>query len=166
MKSKILHYIKEIIFFLVTITILSNIISFYKSSDLNSQPLDITTLSILNNSKFHIDDQKPILIHFWATWCPTCRLEATNIDKISQSFQVITIAVKSGENNTIQNFLKNNNLHFKVHNDKDAILAKTFNLSAYPTTFIYDKNRKLIFSDVGYTSTLGLYLRMLYAQLF
>jgi hypothetical protein len=47
-----------------------------------------------------------------------------------------------------------------VVNDKDGYYAKKFNISGYPTTFIYDKNKNLSFSEVGYTSILGLRLRM------
>ena len=50
-------------------------------------------------------------------------------------------------------------------NDKESLYAQDFKISGYPTTFIYDKDRKLVFSEVGYTSTLGLYLRMWWASL-
>ncbi len=43
-----------------------------------------------------IPNNKPILLHFWATWCPTCKFEAPNIEKVSKDYEVITIAVQSG----------------------------------------------------------------------
>jgi len=165
MKLKIIHYIKEIVLFLIIITISSNIISLYKSDNLTSKPLDITSFKLIDGTDFHIDNSKPILIHFWATWCPTCKLEASNIDTISKNFQVITIAVQSDKNQDIQKFLKQNSLNFMVVNDRDSSFAHNFNISAYPTTFIYNKKRELVFSDVGYTSTLGLWLRMWWATL-
>ena len=39
-----------------------------------------------------------------------------------------------------------------------------FNISVFPTTIIYDKNRDIVFSDVGYTTTPGLCLRMKWAN--
>ena len=130
--QKIKHYIKEILLFIFTITITTNLLSLYKSQDLQKIPLQqIKTLPI------KIDKTKPILIHFWATWCPTCSLEATNIQQISKDFQVITIAVKSKQHE-IEQYMQKKDLDFKVIDDKDAILAKRFNISAYPTTFIYD----------------------------
>ena len=71
MKEKIKHYAKEIIYFLIFITIISNVMSLYKSKDLNSAPLTLSSLELINGSTYTFDKEKPILIHFWATWCPT-----------------------------------------------------------------------------------------------
>jgi len=155
MKEKIKHYIKEVVLFVVVMTIFANIISFYKANNLIKQPLNI-------NYEFKSD--KPILIHFWATWCPTCKLEASNIQQISQNYEVLTIAVNSGSNKDIKKYMDERGLTFKFINDADGYFAKKFNISAYPTTFIYDKHKNLVFSDVGYTSTIGLYLRMWWAR--
>lgn len=164
MKAKILHYAKEIVVFLIVMTIIANLVSLYKSSDLNKDPLAIKTLITLDGSKYTIDNEKPILIHFWATWCPTCKVEASNINTIAKDYQVITIAVKSGSNDEIQSYLSENDLDYITINDKTAKLAQKFQISAYPTTFIYDKNKELIFSEVGYTSTWGLWIRMWWAN--
>lgn len=76
---------------------------------------------------------------------------------------MITIAVKSGSDSEIQNFLDKNHLDFRVINDKNGALSQQFKIGAYPTTFIYSQERELLFSDVGYTSTIGLWLRMWWA---
>jgi len=156
MKDKIKHYTKELLLFIVVMIVLANLISLYKSSDLNKDSLDIN---------YNYDKSKPILIHIWATWCPTCDVEASNIQSISKDYQVLTFAVKSGSNNDIANYMKENELDFKVINDQNGFYASEFKVAAYPTTLIYDKDQNLVFSEVGYTSTLGLKLRMWYASL-
>lgn len=165
MKDKIKHYIKEIALFIIIITIASNAISLYKSSDLNKDPLNLTNISLHNGSKYILSSSKPTLIHVWAIWCPTCKIEASNIQTLSNHYDVLTIAVKSGSNNDIQSWLKENEYTFNVVNDSSGFVASNFNVSVYPTTLIYDKNKKLVFSDVGYTSTWGLFLRMWWASL-
>jgi len=164
MKEKIKHYAKELIYFVIFITIISNVMSLYKSKDLNSAPLKLSTVKLLDGSTYTFEKEKPILIHFWATWCPTCKLEASNINYISKHFNVITIAVNSGSTQEIQTFLNENEYNFLVVNDANSTLSKEFKIAGFPTTFIYDKNRKLIFSEVGYTSIIGLYLRMWWAN--
>jgi len=158
-------YIKEIVSFVIILTILANIVSYYKSTDLNKDTLDFTSVKLLDDTLYDIAKQKPILIHFWATWCPICDVEASNIQKISNNFEVITIAVDSTSTKEIKNYLEKHNLSFKVINDLDKQYAKKFNISVFPTTFIYDKHQNLVFSEVGYTSTIGLYLRMIWASL-
>ncbi|MEA2100632.1 MAG: redoxin domain-containing protein [Campylobacterota bacterium] len=164
MKEKIKHYIKEIIIFVIVMSIVANVVSFYKSFDLNKGSLDNMNLTLIDNTIFKQDNKKPIIIHFWATWCPTCSLESSNIQYISKSYEVLTVAVKSNDKD-IGKYMLENNLDFKVYNDKEAKLARKFNIAVYPTTFIYDENRNLVFSEVGYTSTFGLWIRMWWASL-
>jgi thioredoxin-related protein len=56
--------------------------------------------------------------------------------------------------------MKKHQLHFKVLNDYDGSWAKRFNVTVFPTTFIYDSSGELRFSEVGYTTTAGLLARM------
>jgi thiol-disulfide isomerase/thioredoxin len=162
--KKVKHYAKEILYFVLTLTILANIISLYKSQDLNASPLMIHNITLINDQNYTIPANKPVLIHFWATWCPTCKLEASNIDFLSKHFEVITVAVKSGTDAQIRQYLHEHHYKFKVINDQEGILSAQFNIHAFPTTFIYDKKHTLKFAEVGYTSTAGLYLRMLWAD--
>ncbi|QFR49841.1 redoxin domain-containing protein [Sulfurimonas lithotrophica] len=156
MKNKIIKYIKEFLLFIVVMIIFANIISFYKASDLNKLALDIN---------YPYDKNKPILVHIWASWCPTCKMEASNIQSISRDYQVLTFIVKSGSDADIKKYMIENDFDFNTINDEDGFFAEKFNVSAYPTTLIYNKNQELVFSEVGYTSTLGLRLRMWYASL-
>ncbi len=96
MKEKIKKYLKEGIFFIVAITIISNAFSYYRSLDLNKEKLDLKSVKLLDDTTYMIPNNKPILVHFWATWCPTCKFEAPNIEKVSKDYEVITIAVQSG----------------------------------------------------------------------
>jgi len=164
MKNKIKKYIKEILSFVVILAIAMNVMSYYRSMDLNKNSLEISTFKLLDNSEYKVAKDKPILIHFWATWCPTCKFEASNIEKISKDYEVITIAVQSGSNNEIQKYLDENELSFKVVNDNNAYYSNLFNIKVFPTTFIYDKEKNLKFSEVGYTTTAGLYSRMALAK--
>ena len=154
MKEKIKKYIKEIILFSIVMLVFANGVSLYRSMDLNKEPFPLN---------YTLSKDKPILVHFWATWCPVCKAEAGNIQTISENFQVITIAVKSGSDEEIQEYLKGRDLNFKFINDEDGYLAQKFGINIYPTTIIYDKDKNVVFSDVGYTSTWGLWLRMLWA---
>ena len=155
-KKYLISFIKYAIFFIVVI----NFVSYYKSLDLNKNRLEIRSFELLDGTNYEIEKDKPLLIHFWATWCPICALEEQNIETISKDYQVITIATQSGSSEEIKEYLEKNNLSFKVVNDNLATLSREFNIKAFPTTFIYDKNQNLKFSEVGYSSTFGLKLRL------
>lgn len=164
MQKKIKHYAKEIGIIFVSVILFSNLLSWYKSQELNHNPLHMSTFFLVDGSSYTPPKNQPLIIHFWATWCPTCKLEADNIARLSKKCEVLTIAVDSKTDAEIQTYLNEHNLHFRVVNDKNKILAQHFKIMGFPTTFIYDKKHNLAFSEVGYTSSLGLYLRMLYAS--
>lgn len=160
MKHKLTKYLKEALLFIVVMTIFANILSFYRSSDLNKEPLNLKEVTLLGNTIYKVPQNEPVLIHFWASWCPTCKVEAQNIETISKSFNVLTIALKSGSDKEINEYLKSRNLTFKVVNDSSGEITGRYSVSVFPTTIIYDKEGNEVFSEVGYTSTLGLWLRM------
>ena len=164
MKEKIKHYLKEILLFALVMTIFANAISLYKSQDLNKQRLLLTSHKLINNTLYSPPRDKPILLHIWATWCPVCKAEVDNIQRLSNYYEVITIAVNSGSDYDIHKYMKERNLNYKVINDTSSELAQKLNIADYPTTFIYDKNGNLVFSEVGYTSSFGLWIRMVYAS--
>ena len=73
---------------------------------------------------------------------------------------IITIAIQSGSKDEIQKYLNDNNLTFNVVNDDDGFYSRKFNIEVFPTTLIFNKDKELKFSEVGYTTTAGLYSRM------
>jgi len=154
MKKKIWRILKEAIFFIITLTIISNIVSLYKSRDLSNQKFD--------TALFQENINKPTIVHFWATWCPVCKLEASNIELLSKHYNVITVAVKSKD---IKSWMKEHNYTYKVIDDRDAKIATKFKIPAFPTTFIYDKDKNLVFKDVGYSSTFSMFLKLLYLKI-
>jgi thiol-disulfide isomerase/thioredoxin len=162
MKNRIFGWIKEFLTVIIIITILLNIVSFLKRPDLESQILPKFELMTTKHKIINSDNYKDraVVLHFWATWCPTCKLEASNIEKISKNHQVITVAINSGSDEDINRFLKEHDLNFDVINDRYGKFSKKFSVHSFPTTFIYDKDAKIKFSEVGYTSTIGLLLRI------
>jgi len=165
MKKKLKYYIKEVFVFAIIMIIFANAISLYKSSTLNKKALSLTNITLINGDKYLLSNTKPTLVHFWAIWCPTCKVEASNIQEVSKRYNILTIAVKSGTDYDIQQWLKENNYDYNVINDRSGFLSSNFKIGVFPTTLIYDKDKNLVFSDVGYTSTWGLMLRMWWASL-
>ena len=87
-----------------------------------------------------------------------------NIEKISEDFQVLSIATQSRSNQEIKSYLEKYGLDYKVINDKNGSLTNHIGINMLPTTIIYDENQNVIFSDVGYSSTWSLRLKMLWAK--
>jgi len=154
--------IKEISIGLVLLFFISNIISYIRKPDLPNKNIPELNLKDINGKNINLQSYKgkPLILHFWATWCPICKLELSNIDSISKNYQVISIAVNSGDNYKIKEFMRKKAVDFTVINDKNGELSKDFLIEAFPTTIIYNSNGKFIFGEVGYTTTAGLLARL------
>jgi len=151
---------KELLIGAVTIFILSNIISYVRKPDLDSNHLPSLEVTLLDASTFTYNEGKPLVIHFWADWCRVCKVEASNIEAVSKKYEVLTIAVNSGDNEKLNAYMKERSLSFKVLNDVEGKWAKKFKVEMFPTTFIYNGKGELKFTEVGYTTTAGLLARL------
>ena len=103
---------------------------------------------------------QPVLVHFWATWCPVCKLEQASIATLALDHHVISIAMQSGSKAEVLDHLKRNGLTFPVINDPDAAQAQRWRVRAVPTSFIIDRAGGIRFIEVGYTTEVGLRLRL------
>ena len=110
--------------------------------------------------------EKPVLVHFWATWCPVCRAEQDSIAAIAQDHpNTITIAMQSGSSAEITRYMQEQKINFPVVNDTDGILSSTWGIRGVPTSFIIAPDGQIRFVEVGYTTGLGLRLRLWLAGL-
>ena len=162
--KKIFYVTKEIVITLVVLFMLMLIIGAIRKPKLTTDSVPNVAVTLIDGEQFHYQKDKPLMIHFWGTWCPVCELEAPNIDTAAKHYQVLTIANNSGSNKDILEFLKEKGVSYPVYNDKDGNWSRAFHLSAFPTTLIYDSHGKLKYTDVGYTTTAGLLARMKMAE--
>jgi len=153
--------LKEVVSTLIIFFIISMVINYIRKPEILENIYTYTLVDIEENKvDFQAYKGKPLLVHFWATWCPTCKLEASNIETVSKAYNVLTIAVNSGSNESLKRYMNEKKLTYSVINDSDGALSKKFNIGAYPSTLIYDSNGTLKFTEVGYSTTLGLEARL------
>jgi len=104
---------------------------------------------------------KPILVHFWATWCPICRAEQGSIAAIAHDHaDVITVAMQSGSTEEVSRHMRELGIDFPVVNDSDGSISSAWGVHAVPASFIIAPDGKISFVEVGYTTGIGLRLRL------
>lgn len=72
--------------------------------------------------------------------------------------------MQSGEAEEVIAYLRQENLQFPVINDPEGMLAQRFGVRAVPSSFIIDRNNNIVFRETGFTTGIGLRLRLWLAK--
>lgn len=87
---------------------------------------------------------KIILLNFFATWCPPCRMEMPDFNALSKKYpkevEVIAVAVGRESLERVKSFVKSNNLSFTVIMDDGNISSLYGPMPGIPVTVVIDKN--------------------------
>ena len=91
---------------------------------------------------------QPIVLNFWATWCPSCRAELPEIEALkstaNQNVQFLAVTTETPE--AVE--------QTGLHNDYDYIYycqdyPRYFQIEVYPTLIILNKNLEIVFRQNG-----------------
>lgn len=134
------------------------ILHWWRSEPLANGNAPSLTGIIVGGEKLDIEDLKgrPVLVHYWATWCPMCRLGDDAIDSIAKDFDVVTIAIQSGRSAEIAEHMRREGLSFPVIPDPYGELATSWGVPGVPASFVLDPSGRIKFASVGYTTEIGL----------
>lgn len=113
-----------------------------------------TTGQIIDNQQL----DSAYLVYFWATWCGICKMTSPAISEIATQYPVIGVAVSSGNNTQINQFMTTNNYQFPSL-QVDAI-AKQWHAEYLPAIYIVDKKGQIRFVTTGISSKWGLTLKL------
>lgn len=136
-------------------------IQWWQARDLSSGPAPALVGHLSDGAPFQLDPaQGPTLVHFWASWCPICRLEQDSIASIAADKPVITVATTSGSPREVEDYLAEQGLRMPVLMDEDGEIARIWGVGGVPATFVVDTGGDISHAGMGYSSELGLRLRL------
>lgn len=113
---------------------------------------------------------KPIVINFWATWCPPCKQELPDFDKLCKEYgdRVVFMMVNltDGYRDTVdgtKRFVSGKGYTFPVYFDTKDNAASAYNVSSIPQTTFIDAKGNIYTTRIGAMSeaTLRSYLNAL-----
>ena len=120
-------------------------------------PSQVSTIVLAENS---IIQDKPVLLYFFADWCPICKVQHSVISTISPYVHVLGIAMQSGDDENVRNYVAEKGIGFTVVNDESGKLSRSLGVNGVPAAFILNKSGQIKYSTRGYTSTAGLLVRI------
>lgn len=100
------------------------------------------------------EDDRLLVVHFWATWCPPCVEEIPALSQFWDQYKdrgdVSLYAISVDKDwKTIDAFLAKHPSAIPMYHDPDAATAKRFGTSQYPETYIVNKSGRVLFRVQG-----------------
>jgi peroxiredoxin len=90
---------------------------------------------------------KIVMVNFWATWCPPCRLEMPDLDKIYTRFEpqgLVILSITDEDALKVDAFISRANYHPPVLLDPGSTVHKQFHIQGIPKTFLFNRDGKVI----------------------
>ncbi len=106
---------------------------------------------------------KVVLVNFWATWCPPCRKEMPDLQKLYEEFAdkgLVVLAISDEVEKTVQPFIQKAGYTFPILLDPGRTVNTAYHIYGIPNSFMYDRDGKLVAQAID-MRTRGQFLKML-----
>ena len=118
------------------------------------------TVTDADGKKVRLSDYfgKPIVLNFWASWCPPCKAEMPHFEdafKENDDIQFLMVNMTDGSRETVEiakEFIRGEKYTFPVFYDTEFEAATNYGASSLPVTFFIDKSGNLVTYAVGMIS--------------
>ncbi len=99
--------------------------------------------------------KKVVLLNFWATWCPPCRLEMPTMQRIysdykDKGFEVLAINIEPDATEEIREFIQELRLTFPILLDPDMKVTRKYRLIGLPVSMLIDRQGIIRSKSLGY----------------
>jgi peroxiredoxin len=111
------------------------------------------TLADLDGKPWTLKEQrgKVVLLNFWATWCPPCRKEMPDLEKLYQQFKdqgLVILAISDEDASKVRPFIAQQKVTYPILLDPGRKVNGLFQIQGIPKTFVYDRNGKLVAQSI------------------
>ncbi len=117
------------------------------------------TLKDADGKTVHLTDYrgKVVLLDFWATWCPPCKLEIPWLIDIERKnkdrgFEVLGVSMDDEGWEVVKPFMREVGMNYRVVIGNDTVAEMYGNVESLPETFLIDHEGKIAAVHIGLAS--------------
>lgn len=98
---------------------------------------------------------QPIILNFWASWCPPCRAEMPAFERARIEYldtDLVILAVNATHQDSISNvndFITEHNLDMTILLDSSGIASSKYQIHSLPTTFMINREGVITKTLIG-----------------
>ncbi len=103
-----------------------------------------------SGDRIDLDDLKGqvVLVNFWATWCPPCRLEMPGFESVfedyrSRGFTVVGLSADLGGDGPVRSFVRGHGITYPVAMASDGIRRRYGGVDMLPQSFLLDRQGRV-----------------------
>jgi len=105
-------------------------------------------LADLNGKTWSLEQLKGkvVLLNFWATWCPPCRKEMPDMDRLQARFKdkgLVVLAVSDEEPAVVRKYISEHPYSFAVLLDPGRVVNDAYQVQGIPQTVIYNRDGRI-----------------------
>ena len=128
------------------------------------EPAPDFSLTTLEGGPLELTDfkgERPLMLVFWATWCPICREEVPQIKQIVKQFEpqgLSVVGINVGINDSprrVKAYRDKYAIDYPLAFDKGSRVTRAFGVTGTPTVLILDKQGIVRYRDAAVPENLA-----------
>ena len=122
-----------------------------KSTLINNPFPDTKILSLSKTIEIDLKNRigDPFLVNFFSSWCLPCKIEADNLETLSERIKIIGISYKDIESDTIKFLQEFGNPYENIGVDHNGHIAINWGVYGVPETFLINNKGQVILRHAG-----------------
>jgi cytochrome c biogenesis protein CcmG, thiol:disulfide interchange protein DsbE len=122
-----------------------------------SEPAPDFMVETLDGETVRLSDLRGqvVLVNFWATWCPPCRIEMPGFERVwqdyaDQGFVIVGLSVDQGVRSDVVRWVEDRGLTFPIAFAPGAVVRSYGGANVLPTSILIDREGRIAHRVQGY----------------